>query len=45
MVVDASSYVHFFVYTGLFGIPAILIVLFLLSREARAALKGAAVEG
>ena len=45
MIVDASSYVHFFIYTGLLGIPVILLILFLLSREARAAPEGAAAEG
>ena len=35
VVVDASSYVHFFILTGLLGIPAILLVLFLMSRETR----------
>ena len=28
VVVDATSYVHFFIITGLLGIPAILLVLF-----------------
>ena len=37
IVVDATSYVHFFIITGLLGIPAILLVLFLMSRETRAA--------
>jgi PAT family beta-lactamase induction signal transducer AmpG len=37
IVVDATSYVHFFIITGLFGIPAILLVMFLISRESRGA--------
>ena len=37
IVVDATSYVHFFILTGLLGVPAILLVLFLMSRETRAA--------
>jgi PAT family beta-lactamase induction signal transducer AmpG len=37
IIVDATSYVHFFIITGLLGIPAILLVLFLMSRETRAA--------
>ncbi len=36
VIVDATSYVHFFIITGLLGIPAILLVLFLMSRETRA---------
>ncbi len=35
IVVDTYSYVHFFIITGLLGIPAILLVLFLMSRETR----------
>jgi PAT family beta-lactamase induction signal transducer AmpG len=35
IIVDATSYVHFFIITGLLGIPAILLVLFLMSRETR----------
>ena len=45
MVVDATSYVHFFVITGLLGIPAILLVLFLMSREGRVASNEAMAEG
>ena len=36
-MVDATSYVHFFIITGLLGIPAIVLVLFLMSRESRVA--------
>ncbi len=43
VIVDATSYVHFFVITGLLGIPAILLVLFLMSRETRAAPAGQAI--
>jgi PAT family beta-lactamase induction signal transducer AmpG len=42
IVVDTYSYVHFFIITGLLGIPAILLVLFLMSRETRAAPAGQA---
>jgi len=37
IIVDATSYVHFFIITGLLGIPAILLVLFLMTRESRTA--------
>ena len=37
VLVDATSYVHFFIITGLLGIPAILLVMFLISRESRGA--------
>ena len=37
IIVDSTSYLHFFIITGLLGIPAILLVLFLMSRETRAA--------
>ena len=37
IIVDATSYVHFFIITGLLGIPAIVLVLFLMSRETREA--------
>jgi PAT family beta-lactamase induction signal transducer AmpG len=31
--VDASSYVHFFIYASALGIPAILLVMYLMARE------------
>lgn len=34
MIVDASGYVTFFIYAGALGLPAIALVLFLLSRGA-----------
>jgi PAT family beta-lactamase induction signal transducer AmpG len=34
IIVDATSYVHFFIYAGLLGIPAILLVLYIMSRSA-----------
>lgn len=33
MIVDASSYVHFFVYASVLGVPAMMLVIFLMSRK------------
>ncbi len=45
IIVDASSYQAFFIYAAALGLPAILLVLFLMSRQAPAAPKEAAAEG
>jgi PAT family beta-lactamase induction signal transducer AmpG len=37
IIVDATSYQAFFIYAAVLGLPAILLVLFLMIREARAA--------
>jgi MFS transporter, PAT family, beta-lactamase induction signal transducer AmpG len=37
IIVDATSYQAFFIYAAALGLPAILLVLFLMFREARAA--------
>lgn len=37
IIVDAASYQAFFIYAAVLGLPAILLVLFLMIREARAA--------
>ncbi len=36
VIVDATSYVHFFVFASLLGIPAILLVIYIMARERRA---------
>jgi len=44
IVVDASSYVHFFIYASVLGIPAILLVMYIMAREPKVRLGGAAAE-
>ena len=41
---DASSYVHFFIYASVLGIPAILLVMYIMAREPKARLGEAAAE-
>jgi len=42
LIVDATSYVHFFVYASILGIPAILLVAYLMKRAEQVPLGGAA---
>ena len=44
IIVDASSYVHFFIYASALGIPAILLVMYIMAREPGTRLSGAAAE-
>jgi PAT family beta-lactamase induction signal transducer AmpG len=44
VIVDASSYVHFFVYASVLGIPAILLVIYIIARAPRLRLGEAAAE-
>ncbi len=44
IIVDASSYVHFFIYASALGIPAILLVMYIMAREPGPRLSGAAAE-
>ena len=44
IVVDASSYVHFFIYASVLGIPAILLVMYIMAREPKVRLGEAAAE-
>lgn len=43
VIVDATSYVHFFIYASAMGIPAILLVIYLMHRAAQQPLGGEAV--
>lgn len=43
LIVDATSYVHFFVYASALGIPAILLVIYLMHRTAQQPLGGETV--
>jgi PAT family beta-lactamase induction signal transducer AmpG len=45
IIVDATSYVFFFIYAGLLGIPAIMLVLYIMARSREAALGAKAAEG
>ncbi len=44
VIVDASSYVHFFVYASVLGIPAILLVMYVMMREPKPRLGEATAE-
>ncbi len=44
IIVDASSYVHFFIYASALGIPAILLVMYIMAREPKARLGEPAAE-
>jgi PAT family beta-lactamase induction signal transducer AmpG len=45
VIVDAQGYVYFFIYAGLLGIPAILLVLYIMSRSAARQLGEEPAEG
>ncbi len=44
VIVDAHGYVYFFIYAGALGIPAILLVMYIMAREPKPRLGEAAAE-
>ncbi len=45
VIVDTTSYVHFFIYAGALGIPAILLVIYVMARSRVTALGEEAAKG
>ena len=45
IIVDAAGYVTFFIYAGALGIPAILLVIYVMARSRESALGAEAAKG